>query len=86
EDLVYPVGDPVPLSEVAFDASENGEYDGIELRFTRIGLDETEVGDRTSGATDDSFCVGYNRFGAGGAMYGYLHIVGNPVRTMREEM
>lgn len=85
EDLVYPVGDPEPVSEADFDNAENRAFNGIELRFTRHGYDEREAGD--PGAPDaDSFCVGYNRFGAGGAMYGHLHIVGNPVRTMREEI
>lgn len=86
EDLVYPVGDPVPMPEADFDDAENREYNGIELRFTRTGYEETEAGDRANGASDDSFCVGYNRFGAGGAMYGALYIVGNPVRTTQEEI
>ena len=80
EDLVYPVSEPRPIPSQDFDAIE-----GMELLFTRNGYEESESGDINSSSTSDAFCVGYNRFGSQGAMYGRLEIVGNPVQPFREE-
>lgn len=80
EDLVYPQDEPRVLVEEDFNSIE-----GMELLFTRIGFSEAEAGDVIAGTDSEAFCVGYNRFGVQGAMYGKLEIVGNPVSATRED-
>lgn len=64
EDVMLPSADIVSITEEEFDAPASG-FDGFELRF---------------GESPESFIVGYNRFDAAKPMFGWLHIVGNPVR------
>lgn len=65
EDVMLPSAEIVSVQEEEFDAPEGG-FNGFELRF---------------GETPQSFIVGYNRFDSAKPMYGYLHIVGNPIRS-----
>lgn len=64
EDVMLPSADIISIAEEEFDAPDSG-FNGFELRF---------------GETSDSFIVGYNRFDSAKPMYGWLHIVGNPIR------
>ena len=64
EDVMLPSADISSVEEEELDAPASG-FDGFELRF---------------GETPESFIVGYNRFQAAMPMYGWLHIVGNPIR------
>lgn len=64
EDVLLPSADIVSITEEEFDAPDTG-FNGFELRF---------------GETSESFIVGYNRFDAAKPMFGWLHIVGNPIR------
>jgi hypothetical protein len=66
EDVLLPSDEIVSVEEQEFDAPANG-FDGFELRF---------------GETAESFIVGYNRFRSAEPMYGWLHIVGNPIRVV----
>jgi hypothetical protein len=65
EDVLLPRPDILSVEEEQFDTPSEG-FDGFELRF---------------GASPESFIVGYNRFNAAKPMYGWLHIVGNPIRV-----
>ncbi len=65
EDILLPLPDVISIEEGDFDMPSNG-FNGFELRF---------------GETPESFIVGYNRFNAAKPMYGWLHIVGNPIRS-----
>jgi hypothetical protein len=64
EDVMLPSADILSVQEEEFDTPSNG-FNGFELRF---------------GETPESFIVGYNRFDDAKPMYGWLHIVGNPIR------
>jgi hypothetical protein len=64
EDVMLPSADIISIAEEEFDTPDSG-FNGFELRF---------------GETSDSFIVGYNRFDSAKPMYGWLHIVGNPIR------
>ncbi|MBD1209302.1 MAG: hypothetical protein H9535_12770 [Ignavibacteria bacterium] len=65
EDVILPTSEIISVAEEEFDAPEGG-FNGFELRF---------------GETPESFIVGYNRFDSAKPMYGYLHIVGDPIRS-----
>ena len=64
EDVMLPSADILSVEEEELDAPASG-FDGFELRFEE---------------TRESFIVGYNRFQEATPMYGWLHIVGNPIR------
>lgn len=65
EDILYPSPDIIATTPQGF--NENEElFSGFELVFER---------------TDNSFLVGYNRFNDNKPMYGWLKVVGNPVKT-----
>jgi hypothetical protein len=65
EDVMLPSDEILSMQEEEFDAPESG-FNGFELRF---------------GETPESFIVGYNRFDSAKPMVGWLHIVGNPIRS-----
>lgn len=64
EDILFPAKPVVEISETHFDTMED-VFNGFELIFEK---------------TDQSFLVGYNRFDQNRPMYGWLKIVGNPVK------
>lgn len=65
EDMLYPQGE---VLEIEKDEFENNEelFSGFELIFEK---------------SEDSFLVGCNRFKNNEPMYGYLRIVGTPVKS-----
>jgi hypothetical protein len=65
EDLLYPVDDIIEVSEKEFDTNEELFY-GFELIFEK---------------NEQSFLVGYNRMNQNKPMYGWLKIIGNPVKN-----
>jgi len=65
EDILYPIDEVVEVTKDEFDTNENS-YAGFELIFER---------------TEQSFLVGYNRLKKNEPMYGFLKVVGRPVRT-----
>lgn len=65
EDILYPEEEIKEVSKDEFDTNED-LFSGFELIFER---------------TDESFLVGYHRLKKNEAMYGYLKVVGTPVRT-----
>lgn len=71
EDILLPHWEIVECTEQEFDNSDL--YNGFELRFEK---------------SENSFHVGHNRFvkndGKPEPMYGWLHIVGNPIYTIAE--
>lgn len=65
EDILYPSSDIIETTKQEF--NENEElFSGFELVFER---------------TYNSFLVGYNRLNKNKPMYGWLKVVGNPVKT-----
>ena len=64
EDLLFPDGAILEMPEEAFDAQEDF-FNGFELVFEK---------------NDQSFLVGYNRFDENKPMYGWLKVVGTPVK------
>lgn len=64
EDILYPSEDIFEVSEDEFDNNEE-LFSGFELIFEN---------------TEKSFLVGYNRFNNAEPMYGYLKVVGTPVK------
>jgi hypothetical protein len=64
EDIVYPDSDIIECSVNDFKTNED-EFPGFELVFDK---------------TEKSFMVGYNRFNGNQPMYGYLNVVGTPVK------
>lgn len=65
EDILYPETDIIETTIDEF--NENEEiFNGFELVFEE---------------NDDSFLVGYNRYNNNEPMYGWLRIVGNPVKS-----
>lgn len=64
EDILYPEEAIIEVSRDAFD-SEEELFAGFELVFER---------------NDKSFLVGYNRFKENKPMYGYMKVVGTPVK------
>ena len=65
EDILYPQEEIIEVSEEEFDANEEDFY-GFELIFEK---------------NEQSFLVGYNRLDENKGMYGWLKIVGNPVKN-----
>lgn len=65
EDLLYPSEEILEVSEEEFDTNEE-YFSGFELMFEK---------------TDKSFIVGYNRLNNSEAMYGWLKVVGSPVKV-----
>ncbi|NOY51346.1 MAG: hypothetical protein GXO88_12410 [Chlorobi bacterium] len=65
EDILYSEGDILEVTETEFDTNEE-MFRGYELVFEE---------------SKDSFMVGYNRMNNNEAMYGWLKVVGNPVRN-----
>jgi hypothetical protein len=65
EDILYPEPDILEISNEIFDCDEE-RFSGFELIFEN---------------TSDSFLVGFNRLNHNAPMYGWLKIVGTPVRT-----
>ncbi|VEN72984.1 conserved hypothetical protein [Candidatus Desulfarcum epimagneticum] len=64
EDILFPDGSIINITEEDFDSQE-GPFNGFELVFEQ---------------NDQSFLVGYNRFDEHKPMYGWLKIIGNPVK------
>lgn len=64
EDILYPSEEIIEVSEEEFDNKEES-FAGFELMFEK---------------TEKSFLVGYNRFNNNEAMYGWLKVVGNPIK------
>ncbi len=64
EDILFPVKAVIEASEADFDTMDDMFY-GFELIFEK---------------SDQSFLVGYNRFDQNRPMYGWLKVVGNPVK------
>ncbi|MDZ4204485.1 MAG: hypothetical protein U1C46_06665 [Bacteroidales bacterium] len=65
EDILYPQDDILEVTEEEFDVNEELFY-GFELIFEK---------------NEKSFLVGYNRMNENKPMYGWLKIVGNPVKN-----
>lgn len=65
EDILFPQGDILEVTEEEFDTNDEAFY-GFELIFEK---------------NDQSFLVGYNRMDENKPMYGWLKIVGNPVKN-----
>ena len=67
EDILYPSAEITEVSEQEF--AENEElFTGFELIFEK---------------NENSFLVGYNRMNDNKKMYGWLKVVGDPVKTFR---
>ena len=67
EDILYPGSEIIETTEKEF--NENEElFSGFELVFEN---------------NDNAFLVGYNRLNNNTPMYGWLKVVGNPVKTVR---
>jgi len=65
EDILYPQDEIIEVDENEFDTNEELFY-GFELIFEK---------------NEQSFLVGYNRMNENKPMYGWLKIVGNPVKN-----
>lgn len=65
EDMLYPDGEVVATTQEEFDSNEE-LFAGFELVFER---------------TEESFLVGYNRLKNNEPMYGYLKVIGTPVKS-----
>lgn len=65
EDILYPDEDYLMVSKEEFDTNEE-LFSGFELIFEN---------------KEQSFLVGYNRYKGGEKMYGYIKIVGTPVKN-----
>lgn len=67
EDILYPtLSAPLAVTQEEFETDDEF-FSGFELMFED---------------NDQSFLVGYNRFNDGKPMYGWLHIVGNPINVI----
>ena len=64
EDILYPIDEIIEISEEEFDTNDELFY-GFELIMEK---------------NEKSFLVGYNRIDENKPMYGWLKIVGNPVK------
>ena len=64
EDILFPVDPVIEASEADFDTMDE-MFNGFELVFEK---------------NNRSFLVGYNRFDQNRPMYGWLKVVGNPVK------
>ena len=67
EDILYPKLEIIETSKQEFENNEE-LFSGFELVFEK---------------NENSFLVGYNRMNNNEAMYGWLRVVGNPVKTFR---
>ena len=65
EDILYPQDEVIEVSEEEFDTNDELFY-GFELIVEK---------------NEQSFLVGYNRIDENKPMYGWLKIVGNPVKN-----
>jgi hypothetical protein len=65
EDMIYPDGEIIETTEKEFNSNE-AMFSGFELVFEK---------------TDESFLVGYNRLKNNEPMYGYMRVVGTPVKS-----
>lgn len=65
EDMLYPAGDIIETTREEFNSNEE-LFPGFELVFERA---------------DESFLVGYNRLKNNEPMYGYLKVIGTPVKS-----
>lgn len=65
EDILYPDDEILEISEIEFDTNDELFY-GFELIFEK---------------NEQAFLVGYNRMDENKPMYGWLKIVGNPVKN-----
>ncbi|MBO8092122.1 MAG: hypothetical protein J7D60_02295 [Prosthecochloris sp.] len=65
EDLLYPSDEILKASKEDFDSDED-LFSGFELVFEK---------------NEQSFLVGYNRYRQGEKMYGYIKVVGTPVKN-----
>jgi hypothetical protein len=65
EDILYPTEEIQTVLQSEFDSNIE-KFSGFELKFEK---------------TDQSFLVGYNRLKQSEPMYGYLNIVGTPVKS-----
>lgn len=70
EDLMYPSEDIIETDSDGFIDNEE-IFPGFELVFDR---------------TEDAFLVGKNRYKKGEEMYGYIRIVGNPIRELGDDL
>lgn len=66
EDILYPEPEIIETTQQEFEENENLFY-GFELVFEK---------------NDNSFLVGYNRMNNSKPMYGWLRVVGNPVKNV----
>ncbi len=66
EDILYPETGIMEISEQEFEQNEE-LFSGFELVFEK---------------NDDAFLVGYNRMNNNKPMYGWLRVVGNPVKNV----
>ena len=66
EDILYPNPEISEVSQQQFEQDEES-FSGFELVFQK---------------NDNSFLVGYNRMNNNEPMYGWLRVVGNPVKTV----
>ena len=66
EDILYPEQEIIEVSEQEFEQNEDF-FCGFELVFEQ---------------NDNSFLVGYNRMNNNEPMYGWLRVVGNPVKNV----
>ncbi len=65
EDILYPNNEIIETTKEEFDSNEE-QFAGFELVFEE---------------NDESFLVGYNRLKGNEPMYGYLRVVGTPVKS-----
>lgn len=65
EDILYPDEEILEVTKEVFDSNE-GMFAGFELVFEK---------------NEQSFMVGFNRFKQNEPMYGFLKVVGTPVKT-----
>lgn len=65
EDILYPIGEIIKTTRDEFDSNEE-MFSGFELIFEE---------------TEESFLVGYNRIMKNEPMYGYLKVIGTPVKS-----
>ncbi len=65
EDILYPNEEILEVSKEEFNANEE-LFSGFELVFEK---------------SEQSFLVGYNRFKQSEKMFGYIKIVGNPIKS-----
>jgi len=65
EDILYPSPQIIKTTKENFNQNEN-QFSGFELVIEK---------------NDKSFLVGYNRFNENEPMYGWLRVVGNPIKT-----